>query len=70
MGLPYIKIQPEEALQVLGNCIVSGYQAKDKITREYYSDKQKADENIAGWQKIATDWANGTIQKLGEVFVS
>lgn len=70
MGLPYIKIQPEEALQILDNCIVSGYQAKDKITQEYYSDKQKAAENIARWQKIATDWANDTIQKLGEVFVS
>ena len=70
MGIPYLKIQPEEAIQTLDNCIVSGYQVKDKITHEYYEDKTKVDKQISEWRKIANDWANETIRKLETVFIS
>jgi len=70
MGLPYLKVQPEEAIQTLDECIVSGYQIKDQITQAYYSDKTQAEQKIPEWQKMANDWVNDTIQKLGEVFVS
>ena len=70
MGLPYLKIQPEEAIQTLDGCIVRGYQIKDQITQAYYSDKTQAEQKIPEWQKMANDWANDTIQKLGGVFVS
>lgn len=70
MGIPYLKIQPEEAIQILDDCIVGGYQIKDKITQAYYSAKEKADENITEWQEFSNDWANNTIKKLETVFVS
>lgn len=70
MGLPYLKIQPEQAIQTLDECIVSGYQIKDKITQEYYAEKTKADERIPEWRRMANDWTNNTIQKLETVFVS
>jgi len=70
MGIPYLKIQPEEAIQELDKCIVEGYQIKDKITQEYHTERAKADERIPEWQRIANDWLNNTIQKLETVFVS
>jgi len=70
MGIPYLKIQPEEAIRELDKCIVEGYQARDKITQAYYSAKERADENIAEWQELSNDWANNTIKKLKTVFVS
>ncbi len=70
MGLPYLKIEPEQAIMILDECIVSGYRIKDKISQEYYSNKEQADQKIPEWQKLANDWANSTIQKLEIVFVS
>lgn len=70
MGIPYIKIQPEEAIKVLDECIVEGYEVKDKISQEYYSDKTTADKKIGTWSEQSREWTNNCLQKLGNVFVS
>ena len=70
MAIPYLKIEAEKAIQILDNCIVSGYQIKDKITQEYYAEKAKADEKITEWQKMANDWTDNTIHELSRVFIS
>jgi hypothetical protein len=70
MGLPYLKVQPEQAVQTLDKCIVSGYQIKDKITEQYISNKQKADEKIQEWEELAGGWALKTVKELEGVFVS
>ena len=71
MGLPYIKRPPEEAVQVLDDCIVSGYEVKDKINEEYFNDRTSVDgEKVTKWHKMSTDWANDCLNKLGNVFVS
>lgn len=70
MGLPYLKTQPEEAIKTIDDCIVKGYQIKDKICEKYYSDKTKVNEHIADWQKMSNDWTNETIARLEQVFVS
>lgn len=70
MGLPYLKIQPEGAIEEIDHCIVKGYQIKDDIREAYYSDKTKVKELIADWEKMSNDWANDTIRRLERVFVS
>lgn len=70
MALPYLKIQPDQAIQILDECIVSGYQLKDKINEEYFSNKDNAAQLISPWWQSANQWANSTIQKLSEAFVS
>lgn len=70
MELPYLKIEPEGALKILDECIVSGYRVKDKITEQYFSNKDKANQLISNWKQLAIDWAQATIDKLAEVFVS
>lgn len=67
---PSIKTQPEEAIRILDDCIVSGYEVKDKIRTEYYSNKEQTNEKIPGWQNLSIDWTNKTIQKLETIFVS
>lgn len=70
MGLPYLKIEPDKAIQILDECIVSGYQIKDQISNAYYSDKEHANEKLPAWRQLATDWVNTALDKLGTVFVS
>ncbi|OGG19030.1 hypothetical protein A3D78_06700 [Candidatus Gottesmanbacteria bacterium RIFCSPHIGHO2_02_FULL_39_14] len=70
MGIAYIKVPPEEAIKILDECIVEGYQVKDKINQEYYSDKSGAEGKIGNWQQVSIDWTNNCLKKLGDVFVS
>jgi len=70
MALPYLKIEPEQALQILDECIVSGYQIKDKINEEYFANKDKVAQFISTWRLSANEWADRTRQKISGVFVS
>lgn len=70
MALPYLKIEPDLALQVLDKCIVDGYQLKDKINGEYSSQKDKVPILVSGWRQLVDQWTNSTLQKLAQVFVS
>lgn len=71
MGLPYLKLQPEEAIRLLDHCIVTGYQVKDEINNEYFNDKSNVtDEKIVLWSEKSKNWANETLQTLAIIFVS
>lgn len=70
MGLPYLKIEPEDAIQVIDDCIVSGYHLKDKINQDYFADKTMVGQRISDWKKISQEWSRKVIEKLGNVFVS
>lgn len=70
MGLPYLKVEPDEALKVIDECIVAGYRVKDEISNEYHNDKEGAQAKIDDWRKRAWSWATETIENLGKVFVS
>jgi len=69
MALQYLKVPPENALQILDECIVSGYQIKDKINKEY-SKETINDEKLEGWRQLVFKWLNECIQKLDRVFIS
>lgn len=71
MGLPYLKIQPEEAIRLIDHCIVTGYQVKDEINNEYFNDKTNVtDEKISRWDAKSNSWANDTLKILATIFVS
>lgn len=70
MGIAYIKVTPEEAIKILDECIVEGYQVKDKINQEYYSDKAGVEGKIGSWQQLSNEWTNNCLKRLGDVFVS
>jgi hypothetical protein len=78
MGLPYLKLFPEEAIKTLEECIVLGYQVRDQIIQQYNSLTgaenptllQPANHHIMGYQKLADEWGNSTLQKLDNIFVS
>lgn len=71
MSLPYLKLQPEEAIALIDKCIVAGYQVKDKINEEYFADKSNVtDEKIQNWSEEARKWANKTLQELDTIFAS
>lgn len=70
MGIAYIKVIPEEAIKILDECIVEGYQVKDKISQEYYSDKAGLEGKIGSWQQLSNEWTNNCLKRLGDVFVS
>lgn len=71
MGLSSIKIQPEIAVQILDNCIISGYRVKDEINEDYFQDKSAVDrEKVSKWRIIANKWVNECLQKLGVIFIS
>jgi len=71
MILPYLKLQPEEAIRLLDRCIVAGYQTKDDISTEYFNNKSNVtDQRINQWVLKANTWANNTIESLKTIFVS
>ncbi len=71
MGLPYLKVQPEEAIQVLDECIVSGYKIKDQINAEYFQDRSTVNgEKITRWRDQSHAWADDCLKKLANLFVS
>lgn len=71
MGLPYLKLEPEEAIRLLDHCIVSGYQIKDEINSDYFQNKSNVkDEKINTWQEKAIQWANDSLKTLEVIFVS
>jgi len=70
MGIPYLKIQPEESIQIIDELIVSGYKLKEKISSEYALDVNNADSKIAEWRRQSNDWCGVALLDLEKVFVS
>lgn len=71
MELPYLKIEPEKAIQLLDSYLVQGYQKKDQINSEYNQNKATiTPELINKWDQIATQWSQQTIMGLQNIFVS
>jgi hypothetical protein len=70
MGLPYLKVEADEAIAIINQCIVAGYKIKDEITNDYHNDKENAQAKIEEWRKHSWDWAVDTMNKLSDVFVS
>jgi hypothetical protein len=70
MGIPYLKVEPEEAIKILDESILSGYKTKDTIAEEYFTDKTQVVSRITGWKTLANDWLVVTIGKLDGIFMS
>ena len=72
MEKPYefLKVEAEEALQVLDECIVSGYKVKDEINGEYYPNKPVDGERLTKLREKANVWANETIKELRKIYAS
>lgn len=71
MALEYLKIEPEEAVRLLDDCIVKGYQAKDNIDSNYFKNKSTiTDELINQWNEVAKKWISDTLIELSIIFVS
>lgn len=70
-----LKVTPDEAVQVIDECIVSGYRLKASITAEYRQlEKQTRGEVIKNllpdWRKRTSEWTTETIGKLQSIFIS
>lgn len=71
MAIPYLKSQPEEAIQILDKLIVDGYRLKDQINTEYKSKRMNLDQNIIDtWKNLVNDWTISCINELKTIFVS
>jgi len=70
MSLPYLIIEPEEAIKIIDDCIVKGYKVKDVIKNEYYTNKSEVNERITNWRAISNNWTKETIDHLARIFVS
>lgn len=72
MGLAYLKVAPETAIQSIDDCIVKGYELKDRVINEFM-----AAENLHGvesglpvWRQLLDEWTTSAIHTLDEIFVS
>src|SRR6266487_3491862 len=80
MSLTYLKIEPEQAVTVLNELIVSGYELKDKLVAEYKNLPQRdapggtegtvPPDTRAAWTQQQVDWATGTFYKLQAIYLS
>lgn len=69
-------MEPEKAIKIIEDCIVSGHKIKETIRKEYYSYINKSErlllpeEILQTWQDKALLWANEVIDKLADIFIS
>lgn len=70
MAKAFLKVPPEDALQILEGCIVAGYRLKDAIMSDYRSDKENAQENIKNWQRDTGAWVEDTMKGLNDIYAS
>lgn len=70
MAKAFLKVPPEDALQILEGCIVAGYRLKDVIMSNYRSDKENAQENIKNWQRDTSAWVEDTMKRLNDIYAS
>lgn len=74
MALEYMKVTPEEAVPILEECLVKGYQLKDALEGEYVTARGSAQgvsgENVSKWHQDLREWTNNSLTKLAEVFVT
>lgn len=72
MALEYMKVTPEDAILTLEECLVTGYQLKDALEKEYAdarsSEQGASKENLTKWHHDLNDWTNTSLKKLSEVF--
>jgi hypothetical protein len=74
MGVPYMKVEGDEAYKVLDSVIVTGNKQRDVIVVAYRQFEGSPDsvpsEKIVEWKKIALDWADDVWGKLEAIFIS
>lgn len=69
MSLEYLKIAPEEAVKVLEEQIVKGYQLKDDLHKDYSQDSNISGERITAWRERLNSWTQDVIQKLQDIYL-
>lgn len=81
MALTYLKIEPEKAIIVLNQLLVSGYRLKDKLVYEYKElhggsdyyrsvDGAVPPETRKGWTDQLVTWATDTFNELQNIYIS
>jgi hypothetical protein len=70
MGLAYLKVAPEEALQIIDQHAVEGYKIKEAILAEYLANKSDYSGLVEGWKNSLDWWTTIGRSKLQDIFHS